>query len=62
MGIFQGGAINSYGFKAHQDLIKTRGAGFRKEKDKKRKGSYRGGKIDSQGSYSIKFDDWVCDY
>ena len=36
---------NDYGKRAHQDLIVTRGAGFRKEKNKKKKGSYRGGEI-----------------
>lgn len=51
----QGGAEGSYGFKAHQDLIKTRGKGFRTEKDKKKKGSYRGGRIDF-ASHSIKFE------
>jgi hypothetical protein len=30
----KGGAFNSYGQKAHMDLIVTRGKGFRKEKDK----------------------------
>ncbi len=51
----KGGADpESYGYKAHMDLIKTRGAGFRKEKDKKKRGSYRGGQIDL-GSHSIKF-------
>lgn len=30
----KGGAVNSYGHKAHQDLIVTKGKGFRKEKDK----------------------------
>jgi hypothetical protein len=58
----KGGAISSYGHKAHLDLIKTRGKGFRAEKDKKKrvylmltKGSYKGGSIDFQ-SHSIKFD------
>ena len=36
---------NDYGRKAHEDLIVTRGAGFRKEKNKKKRGSYRGGEI-----------------
>ena len=36
---------NDYGARAHQDLIVTRGAGFRKEKNKKKRGSYRGGEI-----------------
>jgi hypothetical protein len=44
-GDFQIGPQNDYGLKAHQDLIVTRGAGFRKEKNKKKKGSYRGGEI-----------------
>lgn len=52
----KGGAVGSYGHKAHQDLIVTRGKGFRKEKDKKKRGSYRGGQIDFQ-SHSIKFED-----
>ncbi|KAJ3253314.1 1-phosphatidylinositol 4,5-bisphosphate phosphodiesterase delta-4 [Boothiomyces macroporosus] len=32
----KGGAVGSYGHKAHLDLIVTRGKGFRKEKDKKK--------------------------
>lgn len=36
---------NDYGAKAHADLIVTRGAGFRKEKNKKKRGSYKGGTI-----------------
>ena len=36
---------NDYGAKASKDLIVTRGAGFRKEKNKKKRGSYRGGEI-----------------
>ena len=36
---------NDYGQRAHEDLIVTRGQGFRKEKNKKKKGSYRGGEI-----------------
>ena len=38
-------AINDYGAKASADLIVTRGASFRKEKNKKKRGSYRGGDI-----------------
>ena len=49
-------AVNSYGHKAHQDLVVTKGKGFLKAKNKKKKGSYRGGAIDT-GSHSIKFDD-----
>ncbi|KAI9265140.1 SRP40, C-terminal domain-containing protein, partial [Phascolomyces articulosus] len=44
----------SYGWKAHVDLIKTRGDKFRAEKNKKKRGSYRGGRI-SMESHSIKF-------
>ena len=43
--ICQAGPSNDYGLRAHQDLIVTRGAGFRKEKNKKKKGSYKGGEI-----------------
>lgn len=52
----KGGITNDYGNRAHQDLIVTRGAGFRKEKNKKKRGSYRGGEITLQ-SHSIKFTD-----
>jgi hypothetical protein len=48
------GGGDTYGMKAHQDLIVTRGKGFTKEKNKKKRGSYKGGKIDV-GSHSIKF-------
>ncbi|KAL1746294.1 SRP40, C-terminal domain-containing protein, partial [Schizophyllum fasciatum] len=41
----RGAHTNDYGARAHQDLIVTRGAGFRKEKNKKKRGSYRGGEI-----------------
>ena len=37
--------MNDYGERAHRDLITTRGVGFRKEKNKKKRGSYRGGEI-----------------
>jgi hypothetical protein len=37
--------MNDYGAKASADLIVTRGDGFRKEKNKKKRGSYRGGEI-----------------
>lgn len=52
----QSGAESSWGYKANQDLIVTRGKGFRHEKTKKKRGSYRGGQIDT-GSHSIKFDE-----
>ncbi|KAL0084862.1 SRP40, C-terminal domain-containing protein, partial [Phycomyces blakesleeanus] len=45
----------SYGWKAHVDLIKTRGDKFRAEKNKKKRGAYRGGAITFE-SHSIKFD------
>ena len=50
------GAEGSWGEKANKDLIHTRGKSFRHEKTKKKRGSYRGGKID-MNSYSIKFED-----
>ncbi|EIN07138.1 hypothetical protein PUNSTDRAFT_70864, partial [Punctularia strigosozonata HHB-11173 SS5] len=37
--------VNDYGARASKDLIVTRGDGFRKEKNKKKRGSYRGGEI-----------------
>lgn len=37
--------MNDYGAKASADLIVTRGKGFTKEKNKKKRGSYRGGEI-----------------
>ena len=36
---------NDYGARANADLIATRGAGLRKEKNKKKRGSYRGWEI-----------------
>ncbi len=54
---YTGKGGESYGLRAHQDLIVTRGKGFRAEKTKKKRGSYRGGKIDTLGSHSIKFND-----
>ncbi|KAH9901455.1 SRP40, C-terminal domain-containing protein, partial [Cubamyces lactineus] len=41
----RGASASDYGAKAARDLIVTRGAGFRKEKNKKKRGSYRGGEI-----------------
>jgi hypothetical protein len=46
-----------YAQKAHEDLIVTKGKGFTKEKNKKKRGSYRGGYIDVEGKKGIKFDD-----
>ncbi|KAM0750246.1 hypothetical protein T439DRAFT_289488, partial [Meredithblackwellia eburnea MCA 4105] len=45
---------SDYGAKASADLIVTRGKGFTKEKNKKKRGSYRGGEI-TMASHSIKF-------
>lgn len=41
----QGTRADDYGARANRDLIVTRGDGFRKEKNKKKRGSYRGGEI-----------------
>ncbi|XVE71931.1 hypothetical protein DITRI_Ditri10aG0190700 [Diplodiscus trichospermus] len=49
------GAENGYGAKAQEVLGQVRGRGFRHEKTKKKRGSYRGGQIDLQ-SHSIKFN------
>ncbi|KAF1992040.1 hypothetical protein K402DRAFT_300037, partial [Aulographum hederae CBS 113979] len=46
-----------YAEAAHRDLIVTKGKGFTKEKNKKKRGSYRGGAIDSEGVNAIKFED-----
>ncbi|KAH9066479.1 SRP40, C-terminal domain-containing protein [Lactarius vividus] len=48
--------LYDYGTQASRDLIVTRGDGFRKEKNKKKRGSYRGGQITLQ-SHSFKFED-----
>lgn len=49
------GAETGYGAKAAEILDQVRGRGFRHEKTKKKRGSYRGGQIDLQ-SYSVKFN------
>ncbi|KAF2197887.1 hypothetical protein GQ43DRAFT_379948, partial [Delitschia confertaspora ATCC 74209] len=56
---FSSNAYVSYDYadRAHADLIVTRGKGFTKEKNKKKRGSYRGGLIDTAGGKGIKFDD-----
>ena len=41
----QGTRADDYGAQANRDLLVTRGDGFRKEKNKKKRGSYRGGEI-----------------
>ncbi|KAL6847105.1 hypothetical protein ACP4OV_022958 [Aristida adscensionis] len=51
----KGGAESGYGAKAQEILGQVRGRGFRHEKTKKKRGTYRGGQIDFQ-THSIKFD------
>ena len=48
-------AFDSWGAKANQDLIVTKGKSFKHEKTKKKRGSYRGGEI-NVGVNSIRFD------
>ncbi|KAJ2997268.1 hypothetical protein NUW58_g703 [Xylaria curta] len=48
---------HGYGEQAHRDLIVTKGKGFTKEKNKKKRGSYKGGPLDVHTSRSFKFDD-----
>lgn len=49
------GSFGSWGERAYNDLRKTQGKNFRHEKNKKKKGSYRGGILDMTVN-SIKFD------
>ncbi|XP_057805176.1 uncharacterized protein LOC131020416 isoform X2 [Salvia miltiorrhiza] len=49
------GAETGYGAKAQEVLGQVKGRGFRHEKTKKKRGSYRGGQIDLH-SHSIKFN------
>ncbi|RLN28207.1 suppressor protein SRP40 [Panicum miliaceum] len=51
----KGGAETGYGAKAQEVLGQVRGRGFRQEKTKKKRGTYRGGQIDLQ-THSIKFE------
>jgi SRP40, C-terminal domain len=46
-----------YAERAYKDLSVTRGKGFTKEKNKKKRGSYRGGAIDIGGGKGFKFED-----
>lgn len=48
---------HGWGARAHDDLIVTKGKGFTKEKNKKKRGSYRGGAIDTSIRNGIKFED-----
>ena len=56
---FQSNAYVPYDYadRAHRDLAPTKGKNFTKEKNKKKRGSYRGGAIDVHGKKGIKFDD-----
>ncbi|GER45764.1 nucleolar and coiled-body phosphoprotein [Striga asiatica] len=54
-GGLEDGAETGYGAKAQEVLGQVKGRGFRHEKTKKKRGSYRGGQIDLQ-SHSIKFN------
>lgn len=49
------GPDNEFGAQASVDLLKTRGKGFTKEKNKKKRGAYKGGNID-QTTRSFRFD------
>ncbi|NP_001168628.2 uncharacterized protein [Zea mays] len=51
----KGGADTGYGAKAQEILGQVKGRGFRHEKTKKKRGTYRGGQIDLQ-THSIKFE------
>jgi len=46
-----------YSKRAHEDLIVTKGKGFTKEKNKKKKGSFKGGLIDISHKGAVYFDD-----
>ena len=47
---------DGWGFKAQQILGQVRGKDFRHEKTKKKRGSYRGGLIDTDARCSFKFE------
>lgn len=46
-----------YADQAYRDLSVTKGRGFTKEKNKKKRGAYRGGVIDTVGLKGVKFED-----
>jgi hypothetical protein len=46
-----------YSQRAYEDLVVTKGKGFTKEKNKKKRGSYRGGLIDISQKKGVYFDD-----
>jgi hypothetical protein len=47
---------SGWGFKAQQVLGAVRGKDFRHEKTKKKRGSYKGGNIDPNATFSYKFE------
>lgn len=55
--VHQDGEIGAWGSRASVDLLKVKGKGFTREKNKKKRGSYRGGAIDQHVSHSFKFED-----
>lgn len=50
------GSFGDWGERANADLKHTKGKGFRHEKTKKKRGSYRGGNINTSVN-SIKFEE-----
>jgi len=54
--LLQSGSKGSWGEKANDSLKHTQGRSFRHEKTKKKRGSYRGGAIDT-GVHSVTFND-----
>ncbi|PHH71072.1 hypothetical protein CDD80_5544 [Ophiocordyceps camponoti-rufipedis] len=46
-----------YSRRAYEDLVVTKGKGFTKEKNKKKRGSFRGGAIDINQKKGVYFDD-----
>uniref|UniRef100_A0A5S6R061 SRP40_C domain-containing protein n=1 Tax=Trichuris muris TaxID=70415 RepID=A0A5S6R061_TRIMR len=54
---YQAKKTDTWGKKAYEDLAPVKGKNFRKEKTKKKRGSYKGGKIDPHAIGSIKFPD-----
>jgi hypothetical protein len=47
-------AVSLFTVQASADLIVTKGKSFRHEKNKKKRGSYRGGQIDIHAVNSVK--------
>lgn len=49
--------LDTYGVRAHQDLVVTRGKGFRKMMTKKKRQNHHGGTLDAGNVSSYKFVD-----